>query len=344
MTKKELIENYVLDNINNGVWKEGKRILSEADISEKLKCSRNTVREALINLENKGVVERKHGSGTYVKNKKESKYIVLLMYNYYRNEELFYVYQRLAGILQDMITEKGYKIIFYVETVGTSFFDCMKIEPKKIVCFICINRIYHIYDTVKNKIPVISAFGINQNFCYNVNINATQMFSIFENLINKYEFENPIIFIHEPAHNNFESQNVFLYGLYYVISQKYRTVRISEEASFQERRNKVKEILDNIHNETDCIVFSDDTFFKSVIPYIPEFIEKHPDIKIITHTNKPDNMMNDFSVCKVSLDLNVFAKKILDLAEKLINKDYISNVNIFCSLTVENENYLKRKG
>ena len=25
MTKKELIENYVLDNINNGVWKEGKR-------------------------------------------------------------------------------------------------------------------------------------------------------------------------------------------------------------------------------------------------------------------------------------------------------------------------------
>ena len=52
--------------IRDGVYARGKRLPSERDLAEEFKVSRPTVREAMIALEIRGLVEARQGSGIYV--------------------------------------------------------------------------------------------------------------------------------------------------------------------------------------------------------------------------------------------------------------------------------------
>lgn len=57
---------YLLDLIEDGTFKPGEQLPSEADLAVQLGISRPTLREALHNLEQEGVIVRKHGVGTFV--------------------------------------------------------------------------------------------------------------------------------------------------------------------------------------------------------------------------------------------------------------------------------------
>lgn len=52
--------------LSQGEWAAGDRLPSEPALAEELGVSRVTIRGALAQLENDGVVNRRHGSGTYV--------------------------------------------------------------------------------------------------------------------------------------------------------------------------------------------------------------------------------------------------------------------------------------
>jgi len=56
----------IADSIKSGAYRSGKRLPSERDLAEEFKVSRPTVREAMIALEIRGLVEARHGSGVYV--------------------------------------------------------------------------------------------------------------------------------------------------------------------------------------------------------------------------------------------------------------------------------------
>jgi GntR family transcriptional regulator len=59
-------EEYLLSLIENGVYQPGEQLPSEADLAAQLGISRPTLREALRNLEQDGLILRKHGVGTFV--------------------------------------------------------------------------------------------------------------------------------------------------------------------------------------------------------------------------------------------------------------------------------------
>jgi GntR family hexuronate regulon transcriptional repressor len=52
--------------IETGRYKRGQRLPSERDLAEEFSVSRPTVREAMLALEIRGIVEARHGSGIYV--------------------------------------------------------------------------------------------------------------------------------------------------------------------------------------------------------------------------------------------------------------------------------------
>jgi DNA-binding GntR family transcriptional regulator len=62
------IQEYITESILSGKLKPESKIQSERELSEDLGVSRMTVRKALTELVNEGLLERKHGSGTYVAN------------------------------------------------------------------------------------------------------------------------------------------------------------------------------------------------------------------------------------------------------------------------------------
>jgi GntR family transcriptional repressor for pyruvate dehydrogenase complex len=60
------VADKIVAAITAGQYALGKRLPSERDLAEEMKVSRPTVREALIALEIRGLVESRHGSGVYV--------------------------------------------------------------------------------------------------------------------------------------------------------------------------------------------------------------------------------------------------------------------------------------
>lgn len=60
------VANSIADAIRDGTHRPGQRLPSERDLAEDYKVSRPTVREAMIALEIRGLVEARHGSGVYV--------------------------------------------------------------------------------------------------------------------------------------------------------------------------------------------------------------------------------------------------------------------------------------
>ncbi|MDY6877507.1 MAG: GntR family transcriptional regulator [Chloroflexota bacterium] len=59
-------QQHLLSLIENETYLPGQQFPSEADLAAQLGISRPTLREALLHLEQKGIIVRKHGVGTFV--------------------------------------------------------------------------------------------------------------------------------------------------------------------------------------------------------------------------------------------------------------------------------------
>jgi GntR family transcriptional regulator len=59
-------QRYLLDLIEDGTYQPGERLPSEYELAAKLGISRPTLREALHNLEQEGIIIRRHGVGTFI--------------------------------------------------------------------------------------------------------------------------------------------------------------------------------------------------------------------------------------------------------------------------------------
>jgi len=59
-------QQYLLALVEKGTYRPGEQLPSEKELAAQLGISRPTLREALLNLEQEGVVVRKHGVGTFV--------------------------------------------------------------------------------------------------------------------------------------------------------------------------------------------------------------------------------------------------------------------------------------
>jgi GntR family transcriptional regulator len=64
---------HLLSLIEDGTYQPGEQLPSEVDLAAQLGISRPTLREALLNLEQEGIIDRKHGVGTFVASGYESR-------------------------------------------------------------------------------------------------------------------------------------------------------------------------------------------------------------------------------------------------------------------------------
>lgn len=62
----EQVIEQIQDNIMNGTFKKGDKLPSERELSEKMRVSRTSIREALRVLETMGVVESRQGEGNFI--------------------------------------------------------------------------------------------------------------------------------------------------------------------------------------------------------------------------------------------------------------------------------------
>lgn len=63
----DTIVSYIEDLILNGVLKPGDKMLSERDLAKELDVSRTSLRDAMVKLEARGLIQARHSGGTFIK-------------------------------------------------------------------------------------------------------------------------------------------------------------------------------------------------------------------------------------------------------------------------------------
>ncbi|HHW01109.1 MAG TPA: GntR family transcriptional regulator [Clostridiaceae bacterium] len=112
--KYRMIIEYVIDKINSKALKSGDRIPSEKEFSDMFGVSNITVRKAMSELVNSGVVYRVKGKGSYVsahasqKENRTSKLVVFLCSGFSINEN---AYMQFMLSIQNCLLEHGYSLI-----------------------------------------------------------------------------------------------------------------------------------------------------------------------------------------------------------------------------------------
>lgn len=138
----EQIAEILGNKIQNGEWQIGQKIPGELELAKEYHVGRSTIRETLNILQQKGMVDKRHGSGTYVKENKKKM----------ENPILF-----LSSIGQ-MIENAGYEAgsVFYGvshETPDLVMADKLKLtEQDKIVVM---NR-----ERTANGVPVVFSYNV----------------------------------------------------------------------------------------------------------------------------------------------------------------------------------------
>lgn len=98
-SKNKKIYNDIYRKISTGVYKKGDQLPTEFMLVEEYGISRPTVGKALNDLQDDGLIERKVGVGTFVKNipeNEEERYLALLVPDIGQNEMLEPLYSQIA--------------------------------------------------------------------------------------------------------------------------------------------------------------------------------------------------------------------------------------------------------
>ncbi len=107
--KYQIVMEWILQQISTGKLQIGDRLETETQLSERFGFSRQTVRQALGELETQGVISRVQGSGSYVKNRigevvpPLSKTVTIL--SSYTDS---YIFPRILQAMTSVLQEKGY--------------------------------------------------------------------------------------------------------------------------------------------------------------------------------------------------------------------------------------------
>lgn len=107
MKKYEKIYNEIIGKINNGVYKVGDSLPSENELSTAFSTSRMTVRQALSELENDGIIIKRQGKESIiVSNTLKPKTILLILPNLFK-----YIFIDLIKEIEHTLRENGINLL-----------------------------------------------------------------------------------------------------------------------------------------------------------------------------------------------------------------------------------------
>lgn len=155
-------------DILTGKIKMGDKLPSENQLSNRYKISRHTVRKALGLLEQEGLIEAKHGKGTFCAGQKvhlKSSRNIAVITTYMSD----YIFPRLIQGIDSVLTENSYSLLLKttknsryneakcLEDILTKEIDGLIIEPSKSQIFCRHEELYQKLDTL--EIPYVFIQG-----------------------------------------------------------------------------------------------------------------------------------------------------------------------------------------
>lgn len=137
VSKYEEIVNWIKSEMKKGSLRPGDKMESEHQLCDRFQVSRQTVRHAISILEKEGIVERRRGSGTYIRlslkvEEKEKKTMLVAVMTTYTDE---YIFSAIIKGIEQELSKAGYgmQVSFTNNTVEKERFILKRILEQGMV-------------------------------------------------------------------------------------------------------------------------------------------------------------------------------------------------------------------
>ena len=347
MEKKEIVINYIYNQIKENVWKKGDKIDTEQKMSSTLNISRGTVREALSILTKKGIIEKKQGSGTFVSDVSsliDKKYVVIVSTERYVIDLVGGIYRITIEKVKELAKEAGYTPVFHLVNDNNDLTDTLNINVNEIAGVLSVNAHNNkkIFKTIfEHKIPVVSFLNAESKTYSSVVTDHEDMFYKICELIKKYKLKDVVAITHDKTIFEKNTDVFIYYAIDSFFNENYNLIKVPFSFDLKTTPKVLRKAFNNLNRVPDAIVFLDDTIYKSALPIFPEFNNLLKQTKIITHSSGDIEFSKKYKICRVEFDLKQIAHAGFNLLQKHINKEFIEDYNVFIKPTVINEEVLK---
>ena len=339
MNKKDIVIKYIEENINNDKWKVGSKIFSENQLIDYLGVSRVTIRLAINELCNKGVLETRQGSGTYIKGTGVTKgqNILILTSIGAVTGDTNLVYRYFSDLLKKYIKSYGYTPIFYVGTPEIEIENSLgdKLSNTAGVIFLWgLKKDLDILNTLNLKI--ISVLSSTSFFCPGILLDYTNLIFKIDYLIKKYSLKDIIIFKLSNNSKKHYQNNLLSFTIESFFSN-YHIVNMPISYDHYMKADLFKSTMKGLKKVPDCIIFMDDTIYNTASPFFQNYHDILKNTKIITHSSGNLDVSDIYKICKIEFDLEKAAKEAINLLDKRINNIMFNDYNVYIEPKIFNE-------
>ncbi len=110
IAKYRQIEDWIHERLRSGQLHTGDRLETEAEIARRFSFSRQTVRQALADLEQEGILEKIQGSGSYIKGQlpKAGKIPLIKLVTIISSYTDSYIFPKILQAMTDVLQKNGY--------------------------------------------------------------------------------------------------------------------------------------------------------------------------------------------------------------------------------------------
>ncbi|MBQ0105067.1 MAG: winged helix-turn-helix transcriptional regulator [Armatimonadetes bacterium] len=350
MSKKDIIIDFVKENIKSGVYKPGRRIMSEQDMVEKFRVAKMTVRSALDILVKEGIIYKKPYAGSFIcDNGEKPKYIIICVGEATLIEDLRDYNLHLIDNLKENIKDKGFIPHLYLEKSSADYPDYVDFTENDIAKSITldINEIAGIivlgtndenFRTYENAgIPIITIRNVSSAFP-SVNLNYIDVYEKAINLFEKHQLNNVLIFHYYDPYFLFENQFALHYGLFRYLKDRYNVADIPLPGKLIEVTEYFDRYMSELKEIPQCIFFMDNTIYNASLPLFSKYDRILKNTKIIALSNNEELFPKEYKICRLTFYIPKIARIGTDLIIKLIKgkAPIRTNININCEILGEN--------
>ncbi|MCX6972622.1 MAG: GntR family transcriptional regulator [Verrucomicrobia bacterium] len=315
---KRLLENIRSQN------KPGDRLPSEAALSKQLGVSVITLRESLSVLAHRGLIERRHGSGTYVADPAATQWVAIVTNLDLSHPNLSYFHRRVAYLLRALLADAGLRVHIYSGSATGSFsdplnenlpqavFEDLKLDLVRAVIALP-SKSWQEFKT--SGVPVV---GTHPSAPLSVSLPLSGLFSSALQTMASQGCRTAALlgWNNDPAGRKSWEKELVRHNMTTRLGWTLTDLDRSDEAAgwhaFRSLWNAYKQ-------KPDCVVITDDTLFReAALAILHERVEVPRRLRVFTHFNKGSRMIVPFHCTTFQVDPDAYAKELASLCIRII--------------------------
>lgn len=314
-------------------FKPGDKLDSERTFSEQLGVSLPTVREALGILAEQELIERRHGSGTYVLDPDANRHVAVLMELDIGHPRTSFFYTRLVQSVRLLLEEKGFKVRLYIghtapgaEFEGLTCRDFMEdVQANRISGVVALalpNFIPWDQPLVERGIPVVGGNNYGPIFDYKSGIRTG-----VQRLAEAGRKRLALIGSGGPGATNVFRESLAQYGLQFEAHWVPETG--GQPAAPGLGWRLFRDVWSAQAVKPDGLLVLDDMIFRDAAMAMLEADVRVPaDLLVITESNRGSFSHYPFPVIQLEYDPDAFARVYVDLLGALLRKDPVKDPHV----------------